>query len=748
MIYFYSFATFLYFTWCIIFLFADEFMLKNDDFKMCPLSFDTIFYLKNQVGSQNDIINLSHRKMDFCFDPYFNFHDIKEIFMCLKNQKVYIDLDAHVFELFLNSTFIEFIAKCKKFDLMKIINSKVYYFLKKKHGFIKKIFYYMLKKNIHQNDLTIKFFMFVLPKFSTSKYSHKIKEMIIENDEIKLITYIKQIINEISSAQSEIVLNQSTFEFYLLNWNESREFLFDLAKNNVFVSFRDIHNNILLFISENIPHKVINSLFISPKYFPMDNFLKMYEFPIFFHTIHSLNLFEKVFNILKNFDPEYQITLDISKIYFNIINEEHEQANEINQNFIHYFSHISSHFRIFKLQILFLSICYKYSTFEKFISKNNEDTINLINSNLILHASMSIQETLRKENHNFCLTNIANKYIEYFNNQIDGRFVQFYFLYFKSHAQNLHLTKLELKCENRILDIHLNSKCINISQIGSIFANFPLQYSNQKSFMNTESILDEFRIVKFISIVIDNVGSTVVCNSEKISKVSLIEEYKKYISEKMLIQSISIFSKPFYFFISKFDILFKQNLKIISTNLNSEFDLQQCYPKSSILHIKNCKIYIFNFQLQKIDSIKIYNSTVSFEPQLNLFFDEVSNLYIIDFFAYKTIFENNFVLKGTFNKIILSSCSSKLRIEAKFISITLTGPIEEYIIFGKLFFSISSNASCSYFHFDALKMKLEAINICFSFNSFLEKISKKKLINCVIENSHYIQIIDLSNDNS
>lgn len=566
MLFYYFMMNYLNFVICIVFYFADDSFIEYQKFDSCPLSYNTLIHLEKNINDQNMIIDLSQIKMNFQFDPNYHFINMKKIFFELEKKIIYVNLKSYIFKMFIHSKYKEFAANCQIKDFIELINSKIYYFLKKNKNYIKKLLFFMLMKNINLNQIVFEFLESTFLLFPKSEYAQSLKHLYINSEFDKLIEYKQKIHKKLLHLQEIESFPLNTFENNLLNWEESYMYLFDMKKNNFTIAFTNDTNEILFYLCENISHINCSSVAIPLQTFDISNFLKIFENPVFFQTLFGLKSDKHILNILRQFNSEFEIIIDISKIYSEIIQLSIEDANNCNSYFIDYNSQVFFHSHYLVFQVLCYRIFFVKSKFEKIIIDQQNGKFYEKESDLLLNTSMFILKNIYEKNEEFCLTKIANKYIQYVQDQNQNDNIEVQFLNFSKKKGDSNQLRIEIKSCNQILDIQSNSVNMQIDQINSNL-DYDLTTKNvQKLYSGYEFDSLKSNIIKSISAVIEDSCSTIKSDIETIPKIETSKCFDNLSTKKTFIYKNQIFSKFFYFFYTRFDILFKENLRITSYN--------------------------------------------------------------------------------------------------------------------------------------------------------------------------------------
>lgn len=182
--------------------------------------------------------------------------------------------------------------------------------------------------------------------------------------------------------------------------------------------------------------------------------------------------------------------------------------------------------------------------------------------------------------------------------------------------------------------------------------------------------------------------------------------------------------------VTSFNVSLLDFIHVKSKNKNSSFLLTNI--PNTIIQIYNCSTD-FSFQPpSNIEKIIIKNSSLS----VSYYFDAIKHIFFSKKNTSICLKHVNFVnknLSGVYKEIKIVNCSSILRIFAQFEVIEIYGFFQDYFISGQFPFHFRSK-EYGVFIFNKKEKHVKAVNLIFLNNSFSSFIITKSLFNCTENN--------------
>lgn len=716
---------------CIIFVFSDDNTIEFENYDDYPFAFETLKYFNDCKAKCNGHIYLGKTKFDLQLGSDILLDKTSNYFVELKQIKIHIEITKFLFLLLLRSNFDFFVKICKKNNLMKIIRSKIYFFMKKRNSFMKKIIFCMLMHGYNPYLINFQFFKFKQNNSEISEFSTTINKFLDEDKSYELNQYKEKILNKILELQYQNQIKDDSFEDEFLHWEESFKFILNYFENYITLTFKEKNDSKIFNLSGNVQFERDHVISIAIENFKVENLWQMFDDPIFsLHKITSCT-FQYLTKVLNSLNIKFMITIDITTLFINLINLTKKQLLFVNIEFVGFLKSISKESKFVKLRISSFQIKFQNANFFDFTYEKMQKNYCHNKPDEILHACIFIINNIELQSVDFCLTKISQKYINYYDNKHIYNFHRYHFLYLTKGSGDDQLSLIKISCEDKLAIFESKEKKMIVNKDYFKFLNLNRELRNKKNTISSYNLTKD-AYIRLFSAVIDRTCATIQLNLNVDPIV-----YNKTKSKPHLIQdqlNIRKENSSTQYFFTEFDIILRSHMRIISLNLQSKLIYEELDTNAFEVYISNCEILVFDSLPQNITSFKIYYSRIILEFLLSIANYSCKKINNLNLYAFKTTFNDRFRLEGRFNEITLSSCNEKFCIDAFFISVEIIGFIEDYEILGCTYFRISGNASCSYFFFNNQTRELKATNIIFKSRSIILADIHKTLKNCKFDN--------------
>lgn len=705
-----TFLIFINFHPCYVLIFDDYYELEFDAFHNTFINYSAKHAIENFQNQNQNQIEIDLAKLFYLQkDTIVNEQSKKQIQH--NKYKIKIKLDKFIYNIL---TFNKHLNICfDEYIIMKIIYSRAYEILIDQISLLKKIFTAFFENNLNCNQIFVEFFKTTTKYQKQSKYANEIANFLVKKDVNGIMNYRQFLLKTIFQQGKEKTNFENSFENDFFHWESAYSDLFAVFRNTMIVSLHFLPKNVHFFISEDYIFLDNNFFHVHFDKMITSNLLYIYKNIIFNVDILNKGIIDCILQIIHKLQLS-QVKLDITRFVRNFFGCKMFKTRIK----FHMFQSFISSFKKLKLPIII-----KIKDFKIILYPNESDSLYGIEIDetskycffdSIYVTTIKIMYIFKdEESKNLILYKLASKYFKnYIHSQKNIAFHQLYDLR-NSHHENL-FKSIKIKCNHKIFKFKMNALKFFLFEnmdFYTIILDKKLQKSNLlKELKNNAAEKKHLNVIFqknycFLEIIV----------GEPIDKITILPEYCIEMKKFVQTRTDSKKSNSFYFRL-------KNLCDIESVNSHSSITYEMKVQNIYNLEISNCIIEFTRFSMKIFSKIYIVNCMIytsfNFRKMDKMKFSRSNG----DIQIQNTYFYEKFELYGSFNEIIIDSCSSKLVICADYKVIKIFGCYEKYQIIGESNFTFKSLSKDSYFIYDSTENKIRAFEII-----FLKKFCVKKI---------------------